>query len=248
MTLDVNGVFSDAWRLWKRDRDLLIGVAGFFLFVPELAMKLFVALPPDPPSPLDRAALKAWLDALESWSSQFSLIVILLSLIALFGTVTLFTLYLDPERPDARRALARALRLFPRFLLLSFLVAVPVYFGLMLLYLPGFYAQGRLMLAFPVVVADQPRGARGAMSRSLILTRGHGLVLAGFACVMLLGGNLLSWPFLALGKALDGAPMANPVVAVLLDIGAAAGATVGALAGILIQIALYRRLTSSRGI
>ena len=74
------------------------------------------------------------------------------------------------------------------------------------------------------------------------------MVLAGFACIVLLAGNLLSLPFMALGKMLGGAPMANPVVAALLDIGAAAGATVGVLGGILIQVALYRRLTSSRGI
>jgi len=248
MTLDVNGVFGDAWRLWKRDRDLLIGVAGFFLFVPELAMKLFVALPPKTPASLDRAALRAWLDAMESWSDQYSLRVALLALVSLFGVVAVFSLYLDPERPDVRRALVRALRLFPRFLLLSFLVAIPVYFGLMLLYLPGFYAQGRLMLAAPVAVADQPCGAVRSMSRSLVLTRGHGLILAGFGCMSLLAGNLLSWPFEVIGGMLDGAPMANPVVAALLDIGAAAGSTVGVLGAVLVQIALYRRLTSSRGI
>jgi hypothetical protein len=248
MTLDVNGVFSDAWRLWKRDRDLLIGVAGFFLFVPELAMKLFVALPPKTPATLDQAALKAWVDAMESWSNQYSLLVVALALVSLFGVVAVFTLYLDPERPDVGRGLARALRLFPRFLLLSILVAIPVYFGLVFFYLPGFYAQGRLLLAAPAVVADQPYGAIGSMSRSLTLTRGHGLILAGFGCMSLLAGNLLSWPFEAIGGTLDGAPMANPVVAALLDIGSAAGATVGVLGAILVQIALYRRLTSSRGI
>jgi hypothetical protein len=248
MTLDVNGVFGDAWRLWKRDRDLLIGVAGFFLFVPELAMKLFVALPPKTPATLDQAALKAWLDAMESWSNQYSLLVVVLALVSLFGVVAVFTVYLDPERPDVARGLVRALRLFPRFLLLSILVAIPVYFGLMLFYLPGFYAQGRLLLAAPAVVAEQPYGAIGSMSRSLTLTRGHGLILAGFGCMSLLAGNLLSWPFEAIGGTLDGAPMANPVVAALLDIGSAAGATVGVLGAILVQVALYRRLTSSRGI
>ena len=48
--------------------------------------------------------------------------------------------------------------------------------------------------------------------------------------------------------ALDGAPMANPVVATMLDFGSAAGLTAGALASILIEIALYRRLAASKGI
>lgn len=248
MSLDVIGVFKDAWRLWKRDHDLLIGVAGFFLFVPQLALKLFVAMPPDLPSPIDEAKFRAWLDAVESWSSQYSLFVILFSLITLFGSVAVFTLYLDPERPDARRALVRALRLAPRFLLLTILVAVPVQIGLLLLFLPGFYLQGRLLIALPALVAEQPVGAGRSMARSFALTRGHGMVLAGFACITLLAGDLLSRPFMALGRSLDGAPMANPVVAGLLDLAAAAGVTIALLGTILIQVALYRRLTSSRGI
>ncbi|MEO7170740.1 MAG: hypothetical protein ABIY39_10235 [Sphingomonas sp.] len=248
MTLNVIGVFNDAWKLWKRDRELLIGVAGFFLFVPQLALKLFVPLPPDLPDFGDAAKLRAWVDAAESWSSQYSLIVILLWLVTLFGSVAVFTLYLDPDRPEARRALARALRLSPRFLLLTILVALPVQFGLIFLLLPGFYAQGRLLLALPAVVAEQPQGALASISRSMALTRGHGMVLAGMGCIVLLAGDLLSRPFIAIGRMLGGAPMANPVVAGLLDTGAAAGVTVALLGGILIQVALYRRLVSSRGI
>jgi len=248
MTIDVIGVFKDAWASWKRDRDLLIGVAGFFVFVPQLAMKLFVAVPPDPPKTMDQAAMMAWFDAVESWSSAYSLPVILISLISLFGTLVLFTLYLDPERPDVRGALARALRLYPRFLLLTIITALPVQIGLVMFLLPGFYLQGRLLLAAPAVVAEQPLGAGRAMARSFAMTRGNGLVLAGFACIVLLAGDLFSRPFLGVGGMLGGAPMANPVVAALLDFAAAAGVTIALLGTILIQVALYRRVRSSRGI
>lgn len=248
MTLDVIGVFSDAWRLCKRDRDLLIGVAGFFLFVPQLAMKLFVALPPNPPKTMDNAGLRAWLDAVESWSSQYSLTVILISLISLFGSLAVFTLYLDPERPDVRRALTRALRLSPRFLLLAIIMAIPVQIGLLMFLLPGFYLQGRLLLAAPAVVAEQPLGAGAAMARSVALTRGNGLILAGFACLALLVGDLVSQLFVKIGGMMGGAPMANPVVAALLDLAAAAGVTVTLLGTILVQVSLYRGLRSSRGI
>ena len=57
-----------------------------------------------------------------------------------------------------------------------------------------------------------------------------------------------SRPFIAIGKGFGGAPMANPVVAGLLDLAAAAGVTIALLGTILIQVALYRRLRSSRGI
>ncbi len=104
------------------------------------------------------------------------------------------------------------------------------------------------MLTAPVLVADRPKGVLAAIARSLTLTSGHGLVLAGFACVTLFGGSLLAMPFRAIARALDGAPMANPVVALLLDSGVAAGMAAGMLAAILIEIALYRRLSPSTGI
>ena len=248
MTFDVTGVFSYACRLWKRDRELLLGFAGFFLFLPQLAMKLFVPLLPAFPDMRDQAALKAWLDAVESWYGQFGSIVLLVSLAVLFGTLAIFTLYLDPERPDGRAALIRALRLSPRYLLTAVLVALPVQVGFLFFFLPGFSVQGRLLVALPALVAERPIGALGAMSRSLALTRGNGLVLAGFGCIVLIAGEVLASPFQAMGTALDGAPMANPVVAVLLDAAAAAGLTIGMTAAVLIQIALYRRLRSSRGI
>jgi hypothetical protein len=242
MTLDVMGVFGDAWRLWKRDRELLLGFAGFFLFLPHLATKMFIPALPAFPDMRDRAAFRAWLDAAQSWYGQYSLIILLFSLVILFGTLAIFTLYLDPERPDGRAALGRALRLSPRFLLAAILVSLPVQLGLLFLFLPGFYVQGRLLVALPALVAERPIGAGRAMSRSLMLTRGNGLVLAGFGCIVLIAGYVLASPFETMGKTLDGAPMANPVVAALLDAASAAGLTMGIVAGILIQVALYRRL------
>jgi len=120
--------------------------------------------------------------------------------------------------------------------------------GLLLFFLPGIYALGRLMLTGPVLVADRSRGVLAAIARSVALSTGHGMMLAGFACMTLFGGRLLAAPFDALGKALDGAPMANPLVAILLDFGSAAGLAAGALAAILIEVALYRHLSASKGI
>ncbi|MEP7005627.1 MAG: hypothetical protein ABI810_06575 [Sphingomonas bacterium] len=251
MTFDVAAVFADAWRMWKRDRELLLVVTGLFLFLPELVRAIYVpALPVPTGSSGDAAALKSWLAALELWSSQYSLIVIAIALAAMFGTLMVFTLYLDPRRPNVRVALVRALTLLPRYLGVTLLLAFPLGIALLTLWLllPAIYAAGRLILVTPSLVADRPNGVFGAISRSLSLTRGYGMVLAGFACIAAFGGGILSLPFRALGAALDGAPMANPVVALLLDTGMAAGMAIGALGAILVEIALYRRLAASKGI
>jgi len=251
MTLDVTGVFADAWKMWKRDRELLLVVAGLFLFLPELVRAIYV---PDLPAPTgsggDAAALKSWLAALELWSSQYSLILIAIALAAMFGTLLVFTLYLDPRRPNVRVALVRALTLLPRYMGIILLLAFPLGFALLTLWLmlPAIYAAGRLILVTPALVADRQNGVFGAITRSVSLTRGNGMVLAGFACIAAFGGGILSLPFRAMGAAMDGAPMANPVVALLLDTGMAAGMAIGALGAILVEVALYRRLSASKGI
>jgi hypothetical protein len=249
MTFDVAGVLADAWQMWKRDRELLLAVAGLFLFLPNLTLELLVPPPPaQTGSGTDMAAFKSWLTDVAAWWSHYGPLVSVIGLVAMFGTLMIFTLYLDPRRPNVRVALVRTLTLSPRYLLAMFFVSLAVGIGFVLLILPGIYALGRLMLTVPSLVADRSRGVLGAIERSLVLTAGNGLVLAGFACITLFSGAVLSAPFRALGKAMDGAPMANPVVAVLLDSGAAAGAAAGVLAAILIQVALYRRLAASNGI
>jgi hypothetical protein len=251
MTFDVAGVLADAWRMWKRDRELLLAVGGLFLFLPELVRAIFVPLPPVPTGPsTDPATVKNWLAALEIWLSNYSLIIIAIALVAMFGTLMIFTLYLDPRRPNVRIALVRTLTLVPQFLVAMLLITFPFGLGLLylLLLLPAIYVAGRLLLTIPALVADRQNGVSGAIARSFVMTRGHSLLMAGFACIAQFGGGMLSLPFRVLGAALDGAPMANPVVAALLDAAAASGMAIGALGAILLQVALYRKLAASNGI
>ena len=40
MTIDCSGVAADAWGRWKRDRALLLPLAGLLLFLPQFAFYL----------------------------------------------------------------------------------------------------------------------------------------------------------------------------------------------------------------
>lgn len=247
MRLDAAAVLADAWAMARRDRDVLIGVGGVFLLVPQIAQAMFVASPPPlPVAGSDPAALQVWLDLVATWSKQNDLLVLTLALLSLFGTLALFLLYADRGRPDVATALRDALALLPRYVLLALLVTLPVNVGTLLLLIPGLYLKGRLMAAGPAFVAERPLGALATWRRSFALTRGHGLVLMAMACVPLLAGDLLSLPFQAIGSALGGAPMANPVVAAVIDCCTGAARTLATVAAILLEVALYRRL--SRGI
>jgi len=238
--LDIAAVLRDAWAMAKRDRDVLIGVCGLLLLVPQIALAMFVARPPALPSNAEETS--AWLAAVQAWSQVYSLPVIALSIILLFGSATVLFLYLDRDRPTAQGALLQALALLPRVVLLSLLMSFPVSLGTLLLFLPGLYLQGRLLLALPLLIGKPSMGVIAAFTQSFRLTRGHGLILMGLACITVLMGDILALPFRSIGAALAGAPLANPVVAAILQVGVAAGVTIGMVTTLLIQVALYRRL------
>ena len=243
MNLNVAGILRDAWAMAKRDSELLRGIAGVFLFIPDLAGAIYVAPAPAPPAVVDQTSADLWLKQLGVWGQQYELLVIVLSLLSLFGVLALFVVYIDRARPTVSGALGQAGALLPHYLLLALAVSVPVSIGSILVF-PGLYLKGRLLPVSPVFVGERPIGVFAAWRRSFALTRGNGLVLMGLAFVPLLGGRLIALPFELLGTALDGAPMANPVVAAVLDAGIAGGHTLGTVAAVLIEIALYRRLSS----
>ncbi|WP_242137562.1 MULTISPECIES: hypothetical protein [unclassified Sphingomonas] len=240
--LDIGAVLRDAWAMAKRDRDVLLGVCGLLLLVPQVALAMFVARPPALPGAAEE--MTAWLAAVQAWSQLYSLPVIVLSIVLLLGSATVLSLYLDRSHPTVQAAVLRALSLLPRVVLLSLLMSFPVSVGTLLLFLPGLYLQGRLLLALPLLIDTPSIGVIAAFTRSFALTRGHGLILLGVACITVLLGDILALPFRSVGAALQGAPLANPVVAAMLEVGAAAGVTIGMVATLLIQVALYRRLNT----
>lgn len=243
--LDAGGILRAAWAMAQADAALLLGVGGMFVFLPQLAQAMFVTVPPTwPDQGADPAAWQAWLDAVSVWGARNDPLLVALALVAVFGTMTVFRLYVDRDRPNVGGALRLGLALFPRFLLLALIVTLPINLGMLLLLLPGLYLKGRLFVAAPAFAAEQPLGVVAAWRRSFALTRGHGLVLMALACLPLLAGSVLALPFDAAAQSLDGAAMANPVSAGLLDVAASAAHAVCSLAAILVEIAVYRRLSN----
>jgi len=245
MKIDLAALFGDAWRMFRRDRDVLLPVAGLFIFLPQLAVMLLVPPSPEMPAGSDAQAASAWIDAMVNWYSAHGVPLLAADLAALWGGLTIVVSYLDRTRPDLAGALQTALLLLPRYILATLLETLMVFVGLALFLLPGLYLQGRFLLVGSAIVAERPLGAVASLGRSFALTRGNGLILGVLAAAMLFGGSLLASPFLALGDTLDRAPIANPISAALLSAAASAVLAAVALATVLLRVALYRRLTSN---
>lgn len=247
MTLTIGGVLRDAWTSFRRDADLLVRIAGLFLFLPAYAVQLLV---PDPPAmPVSGAgedAQLAWLNAFSDWSTANGGWYLALYVLSCLGLLTILLLRLDGTRPDVKGALGLGIRLLPRFVLATFLVALPAGLGLLLLVLPGLWIMGRTMPVGPAIVAERPLSAIGAIGRGVRLTKGHGLTLTAIAAVTVVGGWIVAKPFQALDILLRDTGAPNPIALAIVDALAAGAASAVSLATVLVQIAVYRQLVTVR--
>ena len=254
MKLDVIRILNDAWALFRGDADLLIRIASVFMFIPQLALLLVV--PPMPSialtADMTEAEQRALAQVLADWIAANGGWHLAATVLVQFGTLVLLALYLRRDHPDVRAAMAGAVGRFPRFLLAMIIVGLPLGVGLFatLLLIPALYLVGRLMLTAPILAeasAGTPVGVRAAIARSWQLTKGNGLAVTGLASISVLGGVLLSAPFIMIDRALR-ATAPNPVAITMVDVGAAAAVATSLLAAILIQVATYRRLGAKDGI
>ncbi len=243
MSMDLGGTAADAWAMWRRDRAVLVPLAGLLLFAPTLALLLFVAPAPVPPGAgRTDSEMALFIMNYRAWIGANGGFLIIAGMISALGGLGVTTFYLDRTSATVGDALARAVMLLPRYLLASALVLVPAFIGLLMLVVPGLYVLGRTLLVGPVLVAEQPISAVGAVGRALALSHRRGLVFAGIVTIAFVGQQMLPLPLLAIDEALHRMNAANPLVIAVVDAGAAALTTAVALGLLLFRISLYRRL------
>lgn len=149
MRVTAASVVADALRLLRRDAAVLLALAGPFWFLPAYAIALFVPPPPLRPAGVadDQGATLAWVDGFGQWLAAQGQWYLAAWAIGLWGTATVYALYLNPARPDVRGALVRGGGLWPRLALASLLIGLAAGAGLLLWVLPGLFLLGRLMPA-----------------------------------------------------------------------------------------------------
>lgn len=245
MRIETTRVLREAWTLFRGDADLLLRIAGPFLFLPVFALGLLVPGPPAASGSADgQAQSLAWIQSVSDWAGTYGGWYVAAYLIGYLGTATILALYIGEPRSDTRGALGRAIRIFPRFALATMVGSLPAGAGLLLWVLPGLYVLGRLLPVGPILLAEAPIGAWAAIRRSVVLTRGSGLVLTGLSAFAYLSGWLIGTPFLEADRILREGGHGNPVMLALVDAGAAIAAMGSGLATALIALTVYRRLAA----
>lgn len=176
MSLSLDLLWKDSQAAIRaRLRDFLLPAAAF-IFLPNFAQALFVAAPAE-----------------ENPSVAPFVAIIVTSLIALIGTISIIAMVISPQRAPAG-AIKLALRRWPRAVILSLVTALIMMVGFVLLILPGFYAYGRLWLTMPSLVVDQGETLFDPVRRSWALTEGSVLRAVALLILMILSALMLTIP------------------------------------------------------
>jgi hypothetical protein len=239
----VTRVFADAAALWRRDRDLWVRLAGFYFFVPALAILLFVPRTEVhiDPNPSDvGVVLRQWFAYFYAnawWSLSFTLWQV-------YSVGVVLILVLDPERPSVSAAIRRALRALPGLVLAYLGASVLVGTGLCVFVVPGLYMIGRTLLVQPILIAEPQVGPLGALVASIQRSHRRGWMLF-FVFVGAVIAQFVASSVIGTFGDLAGETGSVPVHFVVSLFEAAVFAA-AALAQALLQAAAYRELTGAR--
>ena len=178
MTLNYNRIWDDAVLLARGHKEMILAVAGVFIFLPLLAQMLFVALPEI--KELNANGVKT---LVEYYQDNF-LTLFLFQIPVIIGAGTLLALLLSPQRLTAGEAISSAGRYFLSLFGLSLLTNLILIAGFFPLILPMFYLLGRLLLAKPAMMAEGISNPITALQRSFALSRGQGWKIAGIIIIV----------------------------------------------------------------
>lgn len=207
--LDMGGAWNEAVAMIKANLDMVLIVAAVFFLLPNLAMSLFMPLPPEAPAMAGggQPDLEPVMAAMAAWFSEVWWVFLAVGLAQAAGTFALLALLTDRARPTVGEALGFGVKALPTYLATQILTGLgfAVVFALVIVLaqpLPvvgvlagllamvgALYAMLKLSLVSPVIGIEQQMNPLAAMKRSWRLTKGNSLLILAF--FLLLGVAVL---------------------------------------------------------
>lgn len=242
MTFSYDATWQDISRMLRSQADILLIVAGVFLFLPALAQAFYFPLPVV--KELNEAAVRTFLAYYEdSFFAVFST-----RLVVLLGTGTLLSLLASPGAPTVGGAISASARLLPSLFLVDIISQFLVFGGLALLIAPGLYLLGRMAVATPAMMAENIGNPLRALGRSFTLTHGKGWQLFGLISIFMIAlwiATSASVTVLGVVTSLVLPKDASQIAQMVL---AALSTTILLLGSTMLAAGMYRQLRSNTGI
>lgn len=240
MKLSYDAIWQDMVAMMKAHIEIILVVAGVFLFLPMLAQSFYL-----PPPVMERFDLPS-MQALVAYYQDNILSLLGLRLVTLLGAGTLLALFLSPDRPTVGGAIAYAGRMLTSLFFLTLVTQFMMMGGLALFILPGIYIAARTSVSDAAMIAEGRANPFAAVARSFELTRGIGWQIFGLVAII--------WTVMWIASSAIVAVVGIAAHLLLPEEGAAiARATLMAisptaipLAFVLLSAALYRQLSYAR--
>lgn len=178
--LELSGIWAATVAAVRRDRDILVAVAGAFIFLPRILLNRVIG-----------DATPEQLMA-EGRALQSALLLAPFLILWVFAQLAIIMLFLGGRQGrgvSVGETLRGSLALLVPAVIASLLQGIAVFFGLLLFILPGFYLMARLSLVVPTL-ATRTRDPMEALRHSWQLTTGNGMRIL-LILVMLFIGLLL---------------------------------------------------------
>lgn len=239
MKLRLGEVFAEAASLWRRERALIMPVAGLFYFVPALALLLLL---PDP-RPQGEPGSEEALESMVAYAWEHAPAILGANFAQLIGAAIMLTLFLAAGRPDLREAIRLMLTRLVPFVACALLTGAALTVSALLI-VPALYLIGRFFLANAAIASGRANGPVAAITRSVQLTRGRGWMFFGFSAIIFFVGQTAISLAGAFDHAARQAGMDSAVLHLLFNGVAALAGTAAWIATLLVKVVVYRRLTS----
>lgn len=185
-------LIGTAASLMRGRQEALVLFAGLFLFLPMVALLLFL---PPPVLAGDEAVIVKQITA---YAQKVSIPMIIMTLPMAFGHAAIQSLLLGTGKGDVAGHLAQAGRLFAGFLAVLLLIRVAVGLGMQLFLLPGLFAYVATFLAKPLMMADGILNPFTALQRGFALMKGRFGRTALVLFLALFAAGLMAMVLLAL--------------------------------------------------
>lgn len=269
MKLDLNAAWESAVKLVRKNREMILVLAGVFFFLPYVVFALFVPMDGFA-SAAETGESGAMMVTFNAFVADYWWAVLLLSLVQTIGGTAIMAVIGDPARPTVNDAMTRGLSLLPSQvgaqIAISVAFLIIIILAIMLGSLGGsrtlattfaifslpalLYLGARLSLSSPTIAIERRINPIAAITGSWRLTRGNGLRLFSFYLLLLVAflvvGQVLAL-VISLLTALPGAELAKILDAILSGLLNATFAVIiyAVLAAVHRQLAQAARVRSS---
>jgi hypothetical protein len=185
LKLSYDQAWADVVAMMRSHADILLIVAGVFLFLPNFALALLA------PQPVVDGALANLIAVYSEYFREHGALILLLNIPVWLGGAVLLALLLDPQAPTVGQALKTTLVMLPSIIVLNWMTNFALVGGFFAFIIPGLYLIGRIMLASPAQMAGRLLNPFTALQSSLNLSRGNGWRITGlfliFGLVLIVG-------------------------------------------------------------